>query len=173
MRGKRGRGVCLGSPSGWRPAWALCGIGAGQAQELVHFPSLDDRRTVLDGYLYRANGDGRRPAIVFLHGCSGMFFGDKISPRQREWAELFNSHGVTVLMVDSFGPRQHGEMCSVAGFDLHLYRDRPKDAYAALAWLQAQTYVRPDRVAALGWSQGGGVVNVVGQVRRASAGRAT
>jgi len=61
-------------------------------------------------------------------------------------------------MVDSFGPRQHGEMCSIGGFDVALYRKRPKDAYGALVYLQAQPFVRADRIAAVGWSQGGGVV---------------
>jgi dienelactone hydrolase len=39
-----------------------------------------------------------------------------------------------------------------------MWRDRPKDAYAALGYLQAQPLVRADRVALMGWSQGGGVV---------------
>jgi dienelactone hydrolase len=128
------------------------------AQDVVHFPSLDDRHTMLDGYLYRAAGDGRHPAIVGLHGCSGMFVRNSVSPLEFAWTYQLRSRGWTVLLVDSFGPRQHGEMCSIGGFDLSIYRDRPKDAYGALAWLQAQDYVRPDRVAALGWSQGGGVV---------------
>src|SRR5262249_54913853 len=115
------------------------------AQELVHFPSLDEQHTTLDGDLYRAAGDGRHPAVVFLHGCSGMFVRGEISPREREWAQLFNSYGVVVLMVDSLGSRRHGEMCSVGGFDAAIYRNRPRDAYGALAWLQAQDYVRADR----------------------------
>ncbi len=124
----------------------------------MHFPSLDDQHTALDGYLYRAEGSGRHPAVVGLHGCSGMFFNNRISLLEFAWAYLFNTRGYDVLLVDSFGPRQHGEMCSIAGFDLNIYRNRPKDAYGALAWLQAQDFVRPDRVAAIGWSQGGGVV---------------
>jgi dienelactone hydrolase len=139
----------------------ICSLAGGAAaQEVVHFPSLDDQGTSLDGYLFRSSGDGRRPAAVFLHGCSGMFSPQtgKISPIYRAWTGLFNSYGHAVLVVDSFGPRQHGEMCSVAGFDLALYRNRPKDAYGALAWLQAQDFVRADRIAALGWSQGGGAV---------------
>ena len=132
--------------------------GSVTAQEVVHFPSLDDQHTMLDGYLYRPSGEGRHPALVFLHGCAGMFFQNRISLLEFAWAYLFNSRGYVVLMVDSFGPRQHGEMCSIAGFDLAIYRARPKDAYGALAYLQAQDYVRPDRVAALGWSQGGGTV---------------
>jgi dienelactone hydrolase len=129
------------------------------AQEVVHFPSLDDQRTMLDGYLFRAQGEGRHPAIVGLHGCSGMLSPrGTILPIEFSWAYLFNQRGWNVLLVDSFGPRQHGEMCSIGGFDLAVYRNRPKDAYGALAWLQAQDSVQPDRVAALGWSQGGGTV---------------
>lgn len=130
-----------------------------RAQEVVHFPSLDAGRTVLDGYLFRPAGEGRHPAIIGLHGCSGMFLrSGAILPSEFAWAYLLNSRGWAVLLVDSLGPRQHGEMCSIGGFDLALYRDRPKDAYGALAWLQAQDYVRPDEIGALGWSQGGGVV---------------
>jgi len=128
------------------------------AQEVVHFPSLDDQHTMLDGYLYRAEGSGPHPAIVGLHGCSGMFFQNRISLLEFAWAYLFNRRGYDVLLVDSFGPRHHGEMCSITGFDLDIYHARPKDAYGALAWLQAQDDVRPDRIAALGWSQGGGTV---------------
>jgi dienelactone hydrolase len=125
----------------------------------VHFPSLDDQHTTLDGYLFRADGAGRHPAVVGLHGCSGMLSPrGAIFPIEFSWAYLFNQLGWTTLLVDSFGPRQHGEMCSIAGFDLSIYRNRPKDAYGALAWLQAQDFVRADRIAALGWSQGGGTV---------------
>ena len=138
----------------------VCALGGASAtaQEVVHFPSLDDQRTVLDGYLYRAPGPGRHPAIVGLHGCSGMFFQSRVSAMEFAWAYLFTLHGWDALLVDSFGPRQHGEMCSIGGFDLAIFRARPKDAYGALAWLQAQGDVRPDRVAAMGWSQGGGTV---------------
>jgi dienelactone hydrolase len=32
------------------------------------------------------------------------------------------------------------------------------DAYGALAYLQAQDFVRGDRIGVVGWSQGGGVI---------------
>jgi dienelactone hydrolase len=129
------------------------------AQELVHFPSLDAGRTVLDGYLYRPKGAGPHPAVVGLHGCSGMMTTDGgVLPIEFAWAYRLNSEGYTVLLVDSLGPRHHGEMCSITGFNLSIYYDRSKDAYGALTWLQAQPDIRPDRIAALGWSQGGGVV---------------
>jgi dienelactone hydrolase len=139
---------------------AACTLtGAAKAQEIVHFPSLDEQHTVLDGYLFRPAGEGRRPALVFLHGCSGMFLpSGGISPLEFAWAYFFSGRGYAVLMVDSLRPRGHGETCSIGGFDLNIYHNRPKDAYGALAYLQAQDYVRPDRIAAMGWSQGGGVV---------------
>src|SRR5271170_212231 len=146
-----------------RLAAVLIWSSGAAAQELVHFPSLEDNgpgqaATVLDGYLYRAAGDGAHPAIVGLHGCSGMFSRTtgSITPLYRQWAAEFTRHGYTVLLVDSFGPRNHGEMCSVHGFDLDLYRKRPKDAYGALWFLQTQPFVRGDRIGLVGWSQGGG-----------------
>jgi dienelactone hydrolase len=128
------------------------------AQELVHFPSLDGA-TQLDGYLYRPAGEGRHPAVVGLHGCSGMFSRatGAISPIFREWAAELTRQGYVFLLVDSFRPRNHGEMCSILGFDLDIYRSRPKDAYGALWYLQAQPFVRGDHVGLVGWSQGGGV----------------
>jgi dienelactone hydrolase len=128
-----------------------------QAQEAVHFPSVDGA-TQLDGYLYRSAGEGRRPAVVGLHGCSGMFSRSTgaIAPIYREWAAELNRQGYVFLLVDSFRPRNANELCSVQGFDLELYRTRPKDAYGALAYLQAQPFVRGDRVGLMGWSQGGG-----------------
>jgi dienelactone hydrolase len=67
-----------------------------------------------------------------------------------------NRHGYVFLLVDSFRPRNQGEMCSTLGFELEVYRARPKDAYGALWYLQAQPFVRGDRIALAGWSQGGG-----------------
>src|SRR5205814_9173697 len=131
--------------------------------KIVHFLSHIDHRpgqqpTVLDGYLFRPPGDGKHPAIVGLHGCSGMFSRETglIAAVFRAWAAEFTRQGYVVLLVDSFGPRRHGEMCSVGGFELDLYRKRPKDAYGALWYLQAQPFVRGDRIALAGWSQGGG-----------------
>ena len=138
--------------------------GGAVAQEVVHFPSLEDNgpgqaATSLDGYLFRPQGEGRHPAIVGLHGCSGMFVQrtGAILASLFAWAIELNRRGYVVLLVDSFGPRHHGEMCSIGGFDLNLYRKRPRDAYGALWYLQAQPFVRGDRIGLIGWSQGGGV----------------
>src|SRR5258708_1476171 len=135
-----------------------------QAQEVMRFPSLEDNgpgqaSTILTGYLFRPAGEGPHPAIVGLHGCSGMLApgSGRITPLYRAWATELANRGYVVLLVDSFDVRQHGEMCSIQRFDANLYRKRPRDAYAALQYLQSQPFVRGDRIAAMGWSQGGGV----------------
>ncbi len=138
--------------------WGFSGLAG--AQTLVQFPSLDGPpATTLDAYLFKAEGTGQQPAVVFLHGCGGLIGrSGSISPRERQWAARLNADGLTVLMVDSFGPRHHGEMCSPASFDPAIYRARAFDAYAALLYLQSLDTVRPDRVGLIGWSEGGGTL---------------
>jgi dienelactone hydrolase len=143
----------------------LLWLGVAAAQELVHFPSLEDNGsgqppTTLDGHLVRPTGAGRNPAVVFLHGCGGLFDRTNgfIEPGERDWAGELSRRGYVVLMVDSFGPRNQGQTCSPQARNLELYRRRPHDAYGALLFLQAQPFVRSDRVGVIGWSQGGGAV---------------
>ncbi|KML43079.1 DeoR faimly transcriptional regulator [Burkholderia cepacia] len=137
-----------------------CASAIASAQTVVHFPSTDGPpSTMLDGYLFPAPGAGRHPALVFLHGCSGMFAkSGKIYSRERDWASRFNAAGITVLEVDSFSPRNHGEMCAPAHFVGEIYRARPFDAYGALKYLQSLDTVQPDRIGVVGWSLGGGTL---------------
>jgi len=81
-----------------------------------------------------------------------------INVREADWAQRLLARGDVVLMVDSLTPRGLGEMCSTAGFKRSVQRDRPADAYGALAYLRGQSYVRADRIGIMGWSQGGGVI---------------
>jgi dienelactone hydrolase len=80
---------------------------AANAQERIQFRSLESSATVLDGYLYPSIGAGRHPAVVFLHGCSGMFDRSTglISRLERDWASVLNGDGYLVLMVAVIGSR--------------------------------------------------------------------
>jgi poly(3-hydroxybutyrate) depolymerase len=58
---------------------------AAAAQQLVHFPSFEDNgpgqpATLLNGYLLRPTGEGQHPAVIFLHGCGGLFMSGAIEP---------------------------------------------------------------------------------------------
>jgi dienelactone hydrolase len=146
----------------------------GTPQEAVRFPSLEGgtgrEPTLLNGYLFKPEDGRAHPALVFLHGCGGLINSRaQIESREADWAARFTRLGYVVLLVDSFSPRGHGEMCSQRGFDRAVYLERPRDAYGALRYLQALPFVRPDRIGLVGWSQGGGVVLL--SIRSNSLGR--
>ena len=125
----------------------------------VRFTSLDGPpATVLDAYLFRPSGGGRHPAVVFLHGCGGLYVARGIDPRERDWAAQLNARGVAVLMIDSFSARGIGETCTGGMFDPLAAAARAKDAYAGLLYLQMQPDIRPDGIALMGWSDGGGAL---------------
>jgi dienelactone hydrolase len=129
-----------------------------RALETVHFASLDGK-TSLTAYLGRHPGDAPRPAVVLMHGCSGLL-NDKgrIIALYRAWMRALFGQGYDVLTVDSAASRGFGQTCSAGPDRITMWRDRPSDAYAALGYLQAQPAVAAGRVALMGWSQGGGVV---------------
>jgi dienelactone hydrolase len=134
----------------------LAACSGAWAQERVRVPSRDEG-VMLDAYLFRAPGEGSHPAALFLHGCGGLVRpSGAINARELDWAARLNQAGYSVLMIDSFSTRHIGEMCSSGSFRPGVYRWRSEDAYGALLWLQAQPFVRPDQVALIGWSLGGG-----------------
>jgi dienelactone hydrolase len=128
-----------------------------RALETVHFASLDGK-TDLTAYLGRHPGDAPRPAVVLMHGCSGLLNDQgRIFANYRAWMRALFAKGYDVLTVDSAASRGFGQTCTAGPDRVTMYRDRPKDAYAALVYLQAQPAIAADRIALMGWSQGGGI----------------
>jgi dienelactone hydrolase len=114
---------------------------------------------VLEGYLFRPAGTGPFPAIVGLHGCSGLFTAGRMNARFVDWGRRLVALGYIVLFPDSFSPRGVAEACTQkdrSGFS--AYRERVRDADGALHWLQGQAMVQGDRVGLMGWSNGGSTV---------------
>jgi dienelactone hydrolase len=131
---------------------------AAAAQEAVEFTSLDGH-TRLTAHLSRPAGDAPRPALVLMHGCSGLLGKDgRILPLYRSWMRALVVQGYAALAVDSASSRGFGQTCTAGPERVTMSRDRPKDAHAALQYLQAQPFVRAGRVGLMGWSQGGGIV---------------
>ena len=111
--------------------------------------------------IYRPAGAGPFPAVVALHGCSGLW-GEKnpdaVSPRDVDWANALVGDGFVVMFPDSYGSRGLGPQCKNSDRDVSPARERVADAEAALAYLQSRADVKPDAVALLGWSNGGSTV---------------
>jgi dienelactone hydrolase len=115
----------------------------------VRFPSLTPGDpSTLDATLVRPRGAGPFPAVVQLHGCAGL------EPQSYRWARWLADRGYVALVVDSFGPRRVRGNCRTEPGEPPIAA-RLDDAFGALRYLQAQTFVRGDRIAAIGWSQGG------------------
>ena len=135
----------------------LCLDGArAQGPQRVTFPG---EGVTLTGWLYPAQGDGRHPAVVALHGCAGLE--DKAgapSPRHDDWGRRLSALGYVVLFPDSFASRGLGPQCKNSERELSPSRERVADAAAALGFLSARPDVAADAISLLGWSNGGSTV---------------
>jgi dienelactone hydrolase len=99
----------------------------------------------LQGYLRQPRDAGTSPAVVLLHGCSGGW-----RQLDERWAKLLASWGYVTLTVDRFGPRGLTSTCTGGPPPATVF-----DAYRALDFLMQQPFVDRDRVAVIGFSQGG------------------
>ena len=131
-----------------------CAPAIAAAPEHVDIPDGD---LTLHASLYRPDGAGPFPAVVALHDCGGLVHYRPITETRHyvEWARLLVADGFVVLFPDSFGSRGIGPQCRERDRKVRASRERVTDANAARHWLQAQSYVKPDRVSLLGWSNGG------------------
>src|ERR1700736_2415219 len=146
------------------------------AADIVAFPSGE---ITLHGALYRPEGKGPFPAVVYNHGSAagmlsrGAF--EAIGP-------VFASHGWVFFgpyrrgqgLSSSAGPyigdqiaaaeKAGGASAAAATMVRLLETDHLDDQFAALAWLRKQSFVQPSRIAVAGKSFCG-VENLLGVER--------
>jgi dienelactone hydrolase len=100
--------------------------------------------SAIEGYLSKPDGDGPFPAVIYLHGCSGL------GPAARKrFSELLTGWGYVSLAVDSFATRGIEEACD------RPMPDRQADAWGELLYLSKLPFVDRRRIAVVGSSQGG------------------
>ena len=133
----------------------MAGRAAAAEPETVTFPTLHRDHVMLTGLprearRRRAVPDGR--AVPRLPGP--ITRKGRIAIRERTWMNRFVAAGYAVLLVDSFNPRGFRTICTTRDRPITAEEDRPYDAYAALAWLRRQPFVKADRVGMMGWSHG-------------------
>lgn len=112
---------------------------------------LADNLTV-PGVLTKPPGSGPFPAVVLLHTCGGP------NPTTtRFWPAFFADLGYVTLSIDSFGARK----LTAPRDCMKLIPDaKPvtRDAHGALDYLASLPYVDGQRIGALGFSLGGGII---------------
>ena len=145
-------------------------VAFAQTPEVVAFDSADGD-VKLTGFLYLPDikeWPGLRPAVVMLHGRSGVFSSNAkkfdattLSARTVMWGKFWAARGYIGLYVDTFGPRGYargfeaGTNNGSRPKEINEITVRPFDAYMALKYLRARKDVQKDRVFLQGWSNGG------------------
>lgn len=134
----------------------LSAVGA-QAEIKTQTVEYRDGDTVLEGYLvYDDMLGGKRPAVLIVHEWTGL--GDYVKHRAEQIAEL----GYVAFVVDIYGKGVRPENRSDAAKQAGIYRsDRQlmrRRAIAGLEQVKKYPFVDPDRIAAIGYCFGGGVV---------------
>lgn len=146
--------VSLTFLSAWVGAIVACTTTA--AAETVTFPGDG---VTLRATLARPAGNGPFPAVIALHGCSGLYDKDgALSARHADWAERLVAKGFIVLLPDSFGSRGAASQCRTSDRVTRPSRERVADAVAAKAYLQSRPDVQANAISLLGWSNGGSTV---------------
>lgn len=138
-----------------------------QQGEVVPFPSGE---LTLKGVVYRPEGKGPFPAVLYNHGSApGMLSKDAFEAlgpvfAKRGWVffgPYRRGQGLSAAAGSYIGDeiaaatKSGGVSAGAAAMIRLLSNDHLNDQLAALAWLRAQNFVNPNRVAVAGNSFGG------------------
>lgn len=130
--------------------------------EQVSFPSGD---LTLHGWIYKPDGNGPFPAIVWNHGS------EKNPVRHPELGMFYTQHGYALLLpvreghngspgiyiqdeLKNFAARTHDRI-TINRKAIELHERYNSDVAAAIEWLKKQPFVDANRIAVTGVSYGG------------------
>ncbi len=107
----------------------------------------DGKAVTVSGQLRVAQGPGRLPVVVLMHGSGGM------GPNIDAWSRLFNAMGVSTFAIDGFTGRG---LVSTSSDQAQLGRlNFILDIYRGLEVLAKHPRVDPERIVLMGFSRGG------------------
>jgi dienelactone hydrolase len=107
----------------------------------------DAKPVIVTGEFRIAQGNGRLPVVVLIHGSGGI--GANIEP----WVQQFNGMGISTFVIDGFTGRGltsvNTDQASLGRLNFII------DIYRALELLAKHPRVDPERIALMGFSRGG------------------
>ncbi len=130
------------------------------AAEQVSFTAsspYNGKEVVLTGELYKPVGTGKFPAVILMHGCSGL--GKAVRSALQMHAHILTSNGFAALILDSFGPRRNdgGWVCEKISRLSSAQAYRTRDAIDAQKYLASRSDIDIRNIFAMGQSNGGSV----------------
>jgi dienelactone hydrolase len=107
----------------------------------------DGKAATVSGALRVAQGTGKLPVVVLMHGSGGQ------GPNIEAWSRLFNAMGVSTFAIDGFTGRG---LVSTSNDQAKLGRlNFVLDIYRGLDILAKHPRVDPERIVLMGFSRGG------------------
>src|SRR3984885_14337596 len=109
--------------------------------------SSEGAPATVSGEFRIAQGTGRLPVVVLVHGSSG------VGPAMEPWVHTFNAMGISTFVIDGFT----GRGLTVVGPNQALLGrlNLIVDIYRSLDILARHPRVDPDRIVLMGFSRGG------------------
>lgn len=128
-------------------------VSLAYAEEWVTFngASKSGNAFALKGILNKPEGNGPFPAVVMLHGCSGI---EGMRKFYDIWAQRLVTWNYVCLRVDSLGPRGETDICGDTRVFLIPPNVRAQDAHDAKSYLEGLPFVNRNQIALMGWSHG-------------------
>jgi dienelactone hydrolase len=129
----------------WVEAIPIQTLTISDQQFLTGDPS--GKPATIAGVLRIAQGSGRLPLVILMHGSGGFEVNAEL------WERQFGSLGISTFALDSFSGRG---IASTVTDQSQLGRlNMILDLYRSLAVLAAHPFVDPNRIAVMGFSRGG------------------
>jgi dienelactone hydrolase len=112
--------------------------------------AADGKPVTVTGEFRLAQGSGKLPVVVLMHGSSG------VGPTMEAWVHNFNAMGISTFVIDGFT----GRGLTVVGPNQALLGrlNLIVDIYRSLEIIKVHPRVDPDRIALMGFSRGGQAV---------------